>query len=157
MHASYSSLGKDFKATFDDLLKNFKSQQEEADELRSKLSESGNALMQANAKSEKRLQAVIESEKVRGLEDRTNLISQMKSLVQQFGETQEKRLDSKMHEVKVDLAQSNETFGESQQSFNSSMDAWVARGEELNTDIVKSREKVKSKIKLDWTVSFDSR
>ncbi|KAI9726881.1 MAG: kinesin motor protein cin8 [Chrysothrix sp. TS-e1954] len=153
LHASYNALGKDFKTTFDELVKHSQSQQDEADDLRRQLSEASRSLTKANESASERLESVVAEEKAHNAEERASLISQITSLVGHFGETQEKRLDSKVELLRNEIKESNIVFQKHQDSYNDSMDNWVGRGKGLHGKMVDSRERIKSKIKKDWSTA----
>lgn len=157
MHSSYSSLGRNFKTAFDELVQHVHKQRAEADELRRQLSDTGNALAKAHDIASAKLDAVMAEEKQRGADSRSHLISQISSLIQTFGETQEKRLEVKLGVMQSEMIESKHIFCQQQESNNEAMNAWTAREASLVEDIHKSREFVKSKIKQDWTVSCSSR
>ena len=104
-----------------------------------------------------KLDAMMAEEKQRGADDRSHLISQMTSLIQTFGETQERRLQVKFDVMRDEMIESKQVFSQKQESNNEAMNAWTAREASLIDDIQKSRESIKSKIKHDWTVRFSIR
>ena len=153
LHASYNALGKDFKTTFDDLVKHLHHQQDEANDLRRQLSEAGSCLTKANASASERLQTVLAEEKAHNAEERESLLKQITSLIGHFGETQERRLDAKVDLLRNEIEESSNTFQKRHDSYNGSMDLWVSRGTALHKEMVDSRERIKSRIKKDWSVS----
>lgn len=152
MHSSYSSLGRDFKTSFDDLLRHLATQEAEAERLRQELAEAGSALRKANEDASARLDAVLAEEKQRNLEDRTEIISQMTSLINSFGENQARRMDVKIGVIQNEILEINDNFKKQQDDHNRVMEAWMYRGKTLVDDVLKARENVKTKIKRDWTV-----
>lgn len=151
LHSSYNSLGKDLKAVFDDLVKSLNTQQEEASRLREEVSEAGAALMKANEAAAARIDVVMAEEKLKGEQDRADLLSQITSLVQSQGAVQDRRLQTRFDEVKTEIGDNNSTFRTRQASFNESMDGWMAKDEAIVTGLLASRETIKTRIKQDWT------
>lgn len=154
LHSSYSSLGRDFKTSFDDLLKHLNTQEAEAERLRQDLIEAGTALQIANRTASERLDAALAEERQRSTEDRRELISQMASLINSFGDSQSKRMEVKVGVIQTDIFEINDTFKKQQDSHNRAMEVWLLRGKTLVEDVLRSRENVKSKIKKDWIVSL---
>lgn len=153
LHSSYVSLGRDFKTTFDDLSKRLSEQRNEAESLRGQLCDAGVALRKANDLACDRLSTVLQEEKERSANERTALLSQISSLVQNFGDSQEKRLEAKVASVQSEVRQSNELYGRQQGIYGAKMDAWSAKEQSLVENMLQARESVKLKIKKDWTVS----
>ncbi len=113
--------------------------------------------MKANDTAAAKVDAMMAEEKQRGAEDRSHLISHITSLIQTFGETQERRLEIKFDVMRGDMIESKAVFSQKQESNNEAMNAWSAREASLIGDIHKSRESVKSKIKQDWNASYSYR
>lgn len=153
LHASYSALGKDFKNTFDELVKHLNSQQEEAEALHRHLSDAGAALASADEISSARLSAVLSEEKARAEDEQVALISQITSLIQTQSVAREKRLEARVASLQSEITTSRETYRQEQVTYDNSMIVWSAKQASLVDDLLKSRESVKSKIKKDWTVS----
>lgn len=152
LHTSYSSLGKDFKHTFDDLVKQLNHQQAQADELRCDLKNASAELAEANEHASTQLNTVLAEEKERAAADRDSLIAQMTTLIRLNGELQDKRLESKINGVQAEIKTSTQRYEEKQSSFQVSMDSCLSRDKSIVDDILESRENVKTKIKKDWTV-----
>lgn len=152
LHTSYSSLGKDFKHTFDDLVKQLNHQQAETDELRNELKIASAELASANETASTHLNTVLAEEKERAAADRDSLIAQMTTLIHSNGELQDKRLESKINGIQVEIKASTQRYDEKHSSFQSSMDCCLKKDKSIVDEILKSRESVKTKIKKDWTV-----
>ncbi|KAI9654145.1 MAG: kinesin motor protein cin8 [Alyxoria varia] len=153
LHLSYSSLGKDFKNTFDDLTKRLQDQELEVQNLRKQLSAAGDALTESNQAAGAKLDSVLAEERTKGAEDRASLMSQISNLVQSFGETQENRLDSKVKTLQGDISKSNETYESEQRRYGDSMDAWAKTEQSIQDGLKQSREAVKTHIQQDWTTA----
>jgi kinesin family protein 11 len=153
LHGSYSSLGRDFKALFEDLLKHINAQRTEADELRQQLHLASELAMQSNAAASTKLEEVLLEEKEQAAADRHNLLSQIANLVMSQGEIQAKRLGVKIAEVQQNVMSSKKTFEASRTQYSQGMDAWNEREGKLVEEVLRSRETLKSKLKEDWVVS----
>lgn len=157
LHSSYSALGKDFKNTFDDLVKQLNHSRAEANDLRAQLSDAGKELVKANESASSKLSSVLSEEKARAATDRANLIAQMTSLVQSLGESQEQRLEGKLGSIQAEITSSNERYEHLHESYQTSMTEWSEKEKAIVDDILKSRESVKTKIKTDWLVNLTPR
>jgi kinesin family protein 11 len=153
LHGSYSSLGRDFKMLFEDLLKHINAQKTEADELRQQLYAASELAMQSNAAASTKLEEVLREEKEQAAADRQNLLSQITNLVMAQGEIQDKRLGVKIAEVQQGVMSSKETFEASRAQYSQGMDAWNEKEGKLVEEVLRSRETLKSKLKEDWVVS----
>ena len=134
--------------------KRLSEQRNEAESLRGQLCDAGVALTKVNNLACDRLSTVLQEEKERSANERTALLSQISSLVQNFGDNQEKRLEAKVASVQSEVRQSNELYERQQGIYGTKMDAWSAREQFLVENMLQARESVKSKIKKDWTVSL---
>lgn len=153
LHTSYSSLGKDFKAMFEELLRHIDGQRLEADKLRQQLVTASEAAMHANVEACAKLEEVLAEERQQAVSDRQNLLSQITGLITLQGETQDARLTNKVGNVTRDVLATKETFEMSRQQYSQNMDLWNEKESKLVDDVLKSREALKSKLKDDWMVS----
>jgi kinesin family protein 11 len=153
LHGSYSSLGRDFKNLFEELIKHINSQKAEADDLRRQLTVASEVAMQANAAASARLDAVLTEERRQLAADRQSLLSQISSLITAQGEAQDVRLSSKVSEVQKDIIASKDAFEASRAKYSEGMDAWNDKETKLVGEVLRSRETLKSKLKEDWVVS----
>ncbi|TGO07944.1 hypothetical protein BTUL_0235g00070 [Botrytis tulipae] len=150
LHGSYSSLGRDFKSLFEDLLKHVNAQKAEANELRQQLHAAGEAAMESNTTINTKLDEVIQEERKQAAEDRQNLLSQISNLVMAQGATQDARLVEKIAAVRTDIQSSNETFEVTRVKYSEGMDAWNEKEEKLVEEVLRVRETLKTKLKDDW-------
>ncbi|KAI9833904.1 MAG: hypothetical protein M1819_003413 [Sarea resinae] len=153
LHMSYSTLGKDFRSIFDDLVKNLRSQKLEIAELSSQLSAAGSAAMQANASASSHLERVLNEEKAHAAKERKNLLAQITSLVTASGEAQDARLTSKIDSVKEGIAASTESYEEAEGKYSKGIMAWCGKEDEAVEEVLKARETLKNKLKTDWTIA----
>ncbi|PBP27550.1 kinesin [Diplocarpon rosae] len=153
LHTSYSTLGRDFKGIFEDLLKHVHAQKAEADSLRQQLSTASELAMQSSVAASSRLDEVLREEKEQAAVDRQSLLLQISNLVMSHGEAQDARLNFKVQEVQKDVLASKDSFESSQAQYNTGMDAWDQKETQLVEDVLRSRETLKSKLKEDWVAS----
>jgi len=152
LHGSYSSLGRDFKTLFEDLMKHIKSQKSEVDSLRQQLHTASKLALESNAVASKSLDEVLEQERKHAATDRDNLLSQITSLISSQGRAQDERLKTKIGEVQSSILSSKETFEASRATYDHGMDIWNEKEDELVEQVLRSRETLKTKLKEDWVV-----
>ncbi|RDW75913.1 kinesin-domain-containing protein [Coleophoma crateriformis] len=150
LHTSYSSLGRDFKGLFEELLKHIDSQKIEANELRQQLNLASELAMQSSAASSNRLEEVLKGEREQAAADRHNLLSQITSLVMAQGEAQDTRMTTKIAAVQSDIMTAKEVFESSRTEYIEGMDSWNEKENRLVEEVARTRETLKSKLKEDW-------
>ncbi len=152
VHASYASLGRDFKTTFDDLVKDLNEQQAENERLHQQVLASNAALINANKASQSRLMEVVEEEKQQSADDREQLLSQITALVNANAEAQKQRLNNKLSAVSDEISTSSTSFEAKQDAYNEGVTAWSNQSRNILANVSKSRDMVKAKIKTDFAV-----
>ncbi|KAG4025801.1 hypothetical protein MFRU_050g00180 [Monilinia fructicola] len=150
LHGSYSSLGRDFKSIFEDLLKHVNAQKAEANELRQQLHAAGEAAIESNSAISSKLDEVVLEERKQAAEDRQNLLSQISTLIMAQGEAQDARLCDKIAVIRTDIQSSNESFEATRAQYSQGMDTWNDKEEKLVEEVLRSRETLKTKLKDDW-------
>ncbi|PQE17798.1 putative kinesin-related bimC protein [Rutstroemia sp. NJR-2017a BVV2] len=150
LHGSYSSLGRDFKSLFEELLKHVNAQKAEANELRQQLHAATEAAMQSNAALDLQLDTILQEERQHVTEDRQSLLAQISSLLTTQGEQQDERLQSKISSVRKEILSSKESFEASREQYSQGMDTWNQNEEKLVEEVLRSRETLKTKLKDDW-------
>jgi kinesin family protein 11 len=153
VHASYASLGRDFKTTFDDLVKDLNEQQAEIERLHQQVLEANAALVEANKASQSRLQQAIDEEKQQSAGDRQQLLSQITVLINGNAEAQEKKLDEKLAAVRAEITAANVAFETKQGAYTEGATAWSNRSRDILAGVSRSRDVVKSKIKSDFAAA----
>jgi kinesin family protein 11 len=153
LHTSYSSLGRDFKGMFEELINHANEQRAEADRLRNELKAACETLAEANNAVSTRLDAALEEERQHAAEDRQSLLAQITNLVHQHGQAHDERLTEKVGAIKKDITSSTEKFQAAQTTYSTDMDVWMEKDLALEVEIRKSRETLKTKLKDDWIVS----
>src|SRR3569833_395618 len=154
LHASYSSLGKDFRSVFEELLRHISSQRNESDNLRRQIEAAGDAAVQSNAAISDRIQTVVEEERRQAAEERRELLAQITNLIHAQAEAQESRLASKAEVIRSSVQDASRTLEGSVAVYSQGMDAWNKSEDELVSSIRKSRDDLKTKLKDDWTVRY---
>jgi kinesin family protein 11 len=152
VHSSYASLGRDFKATFDDLVKDLNEQQAENERLHQHVLEANTALVKANKVSQGQITHIIDEEKQKSAEERQRLLSQITALVSATADAQEIRLNEKLSTVSDDISVANTSFETKQGTYSEGVHAWANRSQDILAGVSKSRDTVKTKIKSDFAV-----
>ncbi|KAF2088802.1 kinesin-domain-containing protein [Saccharata proteae CBS 121410] len=153
LHLSYASLGKDFKTTFDDVVKQLEEQQIEVEGLRQQISQANTQAIGANKNTQARLNSVIETEKEKAAAERQQLLTQITALLDSNAAAQEKRLTEAVVGVNEEIDSANTNFESANQAYNQGMDGWVTNNADFLNNVVKSRENVKTKIKGDFAAA----
>ena len=151
MHTSYSSLGRDFKNIFEELLKHLNTQKAESDALRKELSATTDEALKADALASAQLQSYLVEEKARVAIERGDLLAQITKLVNETGAAQEERLNSKINAVQADMTSARTVLQAADNKYNDAMEIWLKKENSLVEEVLRSRESLKSKMKKDWT------
>jgi kinesin family protein 11 len=153
VHSSYASLGRDFKTTFDDLVKDLNDQQAENERLHRQVLDANAALMAANKASQGQITHIVDEEKQKAAEERHRLLSQITALVSATADAQEMRLSEKLSGVSKDLTTANTTFEAKQDTYTEGINSWSSRSQDILAGVSKSRDAVKTKIKSDFAAA----
>ncbi|KAJ6788279.1 hypothetical protein PWT90_09832 [Aphanocladium album] len=155
LHNSYSSLGKDFKSIFEDLVKHITAQRSESDNLRRQLQNATNAAVLQSSSTSLRIQEVIDEERRQAADDRQKLLSQITTLINTQAETQESRFADKASQIQKSVTESSATLEVAVTQYNDGMDSWDEKEGELLEEVKKSREQLKTKLKDDWNTASE--
>ena len=153
LHLSYASLGKDFKTTFDDLVRQMNEQQAEADRLREEMSQANQELARLNNDSNARLAALMEHEREQQDAEREAMMAQISALINSTTKKQQDRVAATLDTFRGEVDQHHEVHNGQNEAFIEGGSAWSTRAQELVGKVVESRESVKNKIKTDFAVS----
>ncbi|EXJ64986.1 kinesin family member 11 [Cladophialophora yegresii CBS 114405] len=151
LHSSYSGLGKDFKATFDDLTRQMSEQQDEIDFLRLALQQASHANIAASLAASTQLQAIRDEERQVAQDEKDKLKEQIFALIESSHHQQQERLSSRLNNVQANLVDATEQFETANGAHHDGMEKWTSRHNELMTKVVKSKDDLKGRMKGDWT------
>ncbi|KAG4220790.1 hypothetical protein PC116_g30731, partial [Phytophthora cactorum] len=154
LHTSYSSLGKDFKAIFEELLRHITSQKKESDSLREQLRQASDSIVQSNASISTQLQEAINEERRQAAEERQNLLTQITTLINSQAEIQESRLANKAVSIQKSMQENSTALESSMAEYSQGMDTWNEKETQLLDEVASSRETLKTKLKDDWAVRY---
>lgn len=155
LHNSYSSLGKDFKSIFEDLVKHLTAQRSESENLRRQLQTATNAAVLQNAGSSLRIQEVLDEERRQAADDRQKLLAQITTLINTQADTQETRFADKASQIQKSVTESSSTLEGALTQYGEGMDAWDEKEGQLLEEVKKSREQLKTKLKDDWNTASE--
>ncbi|KAK5657027.1 hypothetical protein OQA88_3553 [Cercophora sp. LCS_1] len=153
LHASYSSLGKDFKSIFEELLKHISAQKAESDRLRQQLEGASKTIVESNESAASKIQQVIDEERKQAAAERQNLLLQITTLINSQAELQHSRLVGKAALIQQEVTEASKSFGEDIAQYSEGMDTLSAKEGRLLEDVAKSREALKVKLKDEWNAS----
>lgn len=151
LQTSYVSLGREFKAIFEEMIKRMNEQQVEADKLRIQISKANNSFIAAGESSQTQLQEAIDEERKTAAAERTALLAKVSSLINDSAATQEARMSGHLENANKRVKTSADEYRTAQQTYGEGMDTWSTNSQALIDSSVKSREAIKSKLKSDWT------
>ncbi|KAL2131886.1 hypothetical protein VTI74DRAFT_4471 [Chaetomium olivicolor] len=153
LHNSYSSLGKDFKSAFEDLLRHIRAQKAESDRLRQELEEATKAIVESNELVSARIQEVLDEEREAAAAERQALLAQITKLINSQAEAQESRLADKAAVIRETILDSNKSFEGSVAEYSAGMDAWSEKDSKVLEEVTSSRDALKTRLKDDWTTA----
>ncbi|KAI0837664.1 kinesin-domain-containing protein [Hypoxylon sp. FL0890] len=150
LHTSYSSLGRDFKSIFEDLLKHITSQKKESDSLREQLQRASETIVESNTSISTQIQNVINEERRQAAEERQNLLTQITTLINSQAQLQESRLANKAISIQQSVQENSTALEGSMAQYSQGMDNWNEKEARLLDEVANSREVLKTKLKDDW-------
>lgn len=153
LHLSYSALGRDFRSIFEDVVKHANSQREEVDELRKQLQEANEKIVASNAAASSSLEKCLSDERQASQHDRDQLLAQVKVLMDESAKKQEIRLSSNVDNTRSQLISSRSEFERANKVNAEGMSQWSDKERSFVSDVLRSKDALKSKMKKDWTVS----
>lgn len=106
--------------------------------------------IQADANVSARLETCLSEERAQASQDRQTLLAQITNLINQSGEAQDSRWESKINTMQKDIVSASSTFEKANEDYNSSMNVWSEKENLLVAEILKSKDTLKSKMKDDW-------
>jgi kinesin family protein 11 len=151
LHSSYAGLGRDFKAMFEDITRQLHAQKEEAEHLRAALSEANRQHIEATSRASEQLCANAEADRLSAQLDRQNLMTQITALIEASAAKQDERVEANVRSTQANLASSNTTLQQADQTYGEGMDRWIDHDRELLLKVSQSKDELKAKMKNDWT------
>lgn len=152
LHDTYSTLGRDFRAMFEDIMSQLKDQQAEGEAIQQSLLSASSAATQSEDATSSHFEAVCKEEMEQASMERRELLSQITSLINASGQAQEARWASKIGAIQGEMRLTREARKEAQESIVKRMSSWCAKQERHAEEVVNRREDIKSKLKEGWTV-----
>lgn len=155
LHTSYSGLGKEIKAVFDDLTKQLQAQREESDRLRASLQEANRQNMQASLAAASQLETALDIERQTAEQERSELLSRITDLVSKSSRSREERLKSALTSTQTHIVEATEKFETADTAYNEGLDNWYTHDTALREKLAKSKEDIKNRFKKDWAAVSD--
>ncbi|EXJ96351.1 kinesin family member 11 [Capronia coronata CBS 617.96] len=151
LHSSFSGLGKDFKALFEDMTKQLAAQREVADSLRFALQEANCANIEAQLAASTQLEIIRDEEKQAAAKEKERLKEQILQFIDSSYERQEERFSSRLINTQSHLLEATEQFENADKVYREGMDRWTAQDSHLMIKVVTTKDDLKTKMKGDWT------
>ncbi|CAI6081235.1 unnamed protein product [Clonostachys chloroleuca] len=155
LHTSYSTLGKDCKTIFDELVKHITTQRSESDNLRRQLQSATNTIVLQNATISSRLQEALEEERRQAADDRQKLMAQITGLINAQADAQETRIAERATQVQKSISDSSVALEGAFSTYATGMDSWDEKESEVLEEVKKSRDQLKMRLKDDWNTAND--
>ncbi|KDN64027.1 putative kinesin motor domain-containing protein [Colletotrichum sublineola] len=153
LHTSYSSLGKEFKGIFEDLMTHITEQRSESDRLKQQLQSATDTIVKQNENISLQMQQVLDEERKQAAQDRQNLLAQITTLIHAQAETQETRLAEKTAQLQKRVLESNHSLQGNVAQYTEDMEVWDEKEGQFLDDMAKSRDAMKNKLKDDWSTA----
>ncbi|GAP85399.1 putative kinesin family member 11 [Rosellinia necatrix] len=153
LHTSYSTLGKDFKAVFEELVKHNAAQRQESDDLRQQLRAATDNVVQSNASIAARIQTAIDEERRRASDERRVLLTQITSLINSHADTQASRLSDKAAFIQRSVEENTVVLEGGMAQYARGMEDWDVREGQFLDTIATSRDTLKARLQDDWTAA----
>lgn len=152
LHSSYSALGKDFKGMFESMTSHLEQQKAEINRLRLELQQANRETVEANRKASTNLAHVLEEEQANAQTERENLMSQIRSLLDESSQRQSSRLKTKVDTLRNDISASGDSLEQATAQYDRHVDEWIFKEEQFAKDVTASRDEIKTKMQNDWEV-----
>ncbi|MCJ1312742.1 kinesin motor protein cin8 [Agyrium rufum] len=155
LQTSYSSLGRDFRQIFDDLVKHLSGQKVEIETLRTQLSSATQSLLQSESATQQKLATCLEEEKSQAAKERQGFLKNITDLIGQSAQQQEERWSSRIDDICGGMESTRSAFTSEKSTYDTAMDQWSQEEASFVAQVSSSREAIKNKLKKDWTVVND--
>ncbi|KAH8429068.1 putative kinesin family protein (BimC) [Aspergillus melleus] len=156
LHASYSTLGQEFKAMFENMVAHLNGQKTEINRLRLEIQEANLRTVDANRRASSHLAHTLEEEQATAEAERDVLLSQIRTLIEDSRQRQHGRLKGKVEDVRKEIASSGDNLEHITTHYDRQVDEWVFKSEQFAKDVNASRDEIKTKMQNDWE-DFDQR
>ncbi|EQL30299.1 kinesin family member 11 [Blastomyces dermatitidis ATCC 26199] len=156
LHSSYISLGEEFKSVIDTLVSSLHSQKDDIHRLRKLVHEANTQAARASEDAMLKLQTTLDEERTAAETERATLLSGIKMLLDKSGKTQSARLDTKVNNIRSDMAASHALLKEADVEFGEHMDEWELQENKVITEALASESTIQKRIDDDW-MNFGAR
>lgn len=152
LHESYSTLGKNFKSMFEDMVGHLDGQKAEINRLRLQLQEANRQTVEANRKASCTMAQLAEEEHANAEAERDQLLSQIKVLMEDSRQKQFSRLKGQFDGLRTDISTSGDSLEQATAQHDRQIDEWVFKSEQFAKDVNSTRDDIKMKMQNDWEV-----
>ena len=152
LHESYSTLGKNFKSAFENMAAHLDDQKSEINRLRSQLQEANRETVEANRRVSCNMSQLLEEEQASAEAERDQLLSQIRTLMEESRQKQFNRLKGNFDGLKSVLSSTGESLEQATVQHDRQIDEWIFRSEQFAKDVNSSRDDIKVKMQNDWEV-----
>jgi kinesin family member 11 len=152
LHASYATLGRDFRMVFDDLTKEIIEQREEIESLRTQMSNANARLAEETHASVGTLEVLLAKEETARKQEDSDLMAQIQALLASKTQQQDARMQE-LAKLAPHLRTTAGIHSESALAFIQGNDTLLERSVALSGRIVTARDAIKTKVQTDFAVS----
>lgn len=154
LHTSYSSMGKEFKGMFEDLMKHVASQKAEIEDLHKHMVDAGKFITASNIHTKDDIMRVINNERNQARMEREVLLESITALINADAEMKEVRLLDEAQQIADRSHNDTLKFDRARSVFVGRGNEWVKKEAQLETQVAESRERMKVKMQTDYAVSI---
>jgi kinesin family member 11 len=151
LHASYSSLGRDVKATFDDIHEEVSEQRDQMEQLKNQVHEANRQLGVSNGASATQFNSLLQSEKTLRETENNNLMTRIQDLLEATAKQQESRMQE-LAKIPPQFCANTETHSSTMVQVVKGQDELMERSKVFEEKMSKSRDVMKAKIQGDFAV-----
>lgn len=154
LHTSYSSMGKEFKSMFEDLMKHVASQKAEIEDLHKHMADAGKFITASNIHTKDDIMRVINDERDQARMEREVLLESITALINADAEMKEVRLLDEAQQIADRSHNDTLKFDRARSVFVGRGNEWVKKENQLETQVAESRDRMKVKMQTDYAVSY---
>jgi kinesin family member 11 len=154
MHSSYTTLGRDLRSTFDEIMSQMEGQRAEINTLRSQLQGAARQAVEESQLSSAQVKQLAEEER-RVLDvERQQLFSQIKSLIEEADQKRADRWQRGLAGIETGVTSSAAALDLVRSSYSEKMDVWDEKEKEFVGHVDVARNTVAQRIDVDRDVSI---
>ena len=140
---------------FENMASHLDQQKSEVNRLRHELQQANRELVESNREASLNLAQVLEEEQANSRTERENLMSQIRSLMEESSQRQSSRLRNKVKGLRNDITSSADALEHATSHHDRQVDEWIFKEEQFGKDVTESRNEIKTRMRNDWEVRID--